>query len=239
LDRGATIITEHVSSIGARAGAVWPGARFIVLEGLDGTGKTTQVALLAAWLDALGVPHVVVREPGGTPLGEAIRELVLARPDLHVSPESELLLMLAARAALVGSVIRPALDAGKTVIADRFALSTLAYQGYGRGLDVERVRRALDAATGGLEPDLYVVLDLPLDEGLARSRRARGGPDRIEAAGKDFLRTVREAYLALAESEPRAEAVSAAGSPEEVHGRIRALIEARFPGARGRDERKR
>lgn len=214
-----------------------PGARFIVLEGIDGVGKTTQVALLSAWLDVLGAPHVVVREPGGTPVGEAIREIVLARTDLDVSPESELLLILAARAALVRDVIRPALEAGKSVLADRFALSTLAYQAYGRGLDADRVRRALDVATGGLEPDFYLVLDLPLAEGLERSRRARGGPDRIEAEGEGFRRTVRDAYLALAESEPRIEILSAHGSPEEVHGRIRGLIEARFPGTRGRDER--
>jgi dTMP kinase len=224
-----------VSSITTRPSG--PGARFIVLEGIDGVGKTTQVALLSAWLDVLGAPHVVVREPGGTPVGEAIREIVLARTDLDVSPESELLLILAARAALVRDVIRPALEAGKSVIADRFALSTLAYQAYGRGLDADRVRRALDVATGGLEPDLYLVLDLPLAEGLERSRRARGGPDRIEAEGEGFRRTVRDAYLALAESEPRIEILSAHGSPEEVHGRIRGLIEARFPGTRGRDER--
>jgi dTMP kinase len=224
-----------VSSITTRPSG--PGARFIVLEGIDGVGKTTQVALLSAWLDVLGAPHVVVREPGGTPVGEAIREIVLARTDLDVSPESELLLILAARAALVRDVIRPALEAGKSVLADRFALSTLAYQAYGRGLDADRVRRALDVATGGLEPDFYLVLDLPLAEGLERSRRARGGPDRIEAEGEGFRRTVRDAYLALAESEPRIEILSAHGSPEEVHGRIRGLIEARFPGTRGRDER--
>jgi dTMP kinase len=179
-----------------------------------------------------------VREPGGTPLGEVIREVVLRRPDLSVGPESELLLMLAARAALVRDVIRPALEAGKAVVGDRFSLSTLAYQAYGRGLDVERVRRALDVATGGLEPDLYVVLDLPLEEGLERSRRARGGPDRIESEGEGFRRKVREAYLALAESEPRVEVMSAAGSPEEVHGRLRGLIEARFPDTRRKkDER--
>lgn len=209
----------------------------MVLEGLDGVGKSTQVALLAAWLDELGLPHVVVREPGGTPLGEAIRSLVLGRPDLEVPPESELLLMLAARAALVRAVIRPALASGTTVLADRFALSTLAYQAYGRGLDVERVRRALDIATGGLEPDVYLVLDLPLAEGLERSRRARGGPDRIEAAGENFRRRVREAYLALAEAEPRVEVVNALGSPEAVHGRIRDVIEARFPFTRRGDER--
>lgn len=202
---------------------------FIVLEGIDGVGKTTQVSLLAEWLGALEVPHLMVREPGGTPLGEAIRELVLGRGEFDVSPRSELLLLLAARAALVRDVLRPALDEGKTIVGDRFALSTLAYQAYGRGIDVEQVRRALDVATDGLEPDLYVLLDLPLDEAL--ERRSTGGtdPDRIEREGEAFRVAVRDGYLALADSEPRVEVISAEGSPAEVHRRVRDLIEARFP----------
>jgi dTMP kinase len=203
--------------------------RFVVLEGIDGVGKTTQVALLAAWLDALGVPHTVVREPGGTPVGEAIREVVLGRIELDVSPESELLLILAARAAVVRDVIRPALAEGKVVLADRFALSTLAYQVHGRGLDEGGVRRAMDLATGGLVPDACLVLELALDEALERNSRAGGGPDRIEREGEAFRRTVREAYLALADSEPGVEVLSAHGTPEEVHGRIRDLLQARFP----------
>jgi dTMP kinase len=203
--------------------------QFIVLEGIDGVGKTTQVALLAEWLGAVDVAHVLVREPGGTPLGEAIRELVLGRTELDVSPRSELLLLLAARAALVRDVLRPALAAGKTVLGDRFALSTLAYQGYGRGIDVEQVRRALDVATDGLRPDLYVVLDLPLDEALVRRGSGGKAPDRIEREGEAFRVAVRDGYLALAASEPDVEVISAGGSPEEVHLRVRGLLEARFP----------
>lgn len=204
-------------------------SHFIVLEGIDGVGKTTQVALLAEWLDALEVPHLLVREPGGTPLGEAVRELVLERPELDVSPRSELLLLLAARAALVEDVVRPALEAGQSVVADRFALSTLAYQGYGRGLDVEQVRRAIEVATNGLTPDLYVLLDLP--PAKAAERRGAGGtaPDRIEQEGEPFRVAVRDGYLALAESDPRIEVISAVGSPTDVHRRIRALLQARFP----------
>ncbi len=202
---------------------------FIVLEGIDGVGKTTQVALLAEWMNALEVPHLMVREPGGTPLGEAVRELVLGRSELDVSPRSELMLLLAARAALVLDVVRPALDEGKTVVADRFALSTLAYQGYGRGIDVEQVRRAIEVATDGLRPDLYVLLDLPLEEALER-RGANGQElDRIELEGEAFRVAVRDGYLALAESEPAVEIVSAEGSPGDVHQRVRALLEARFP----------
>jgi dTMP kinase len=202
---------------------------FIVLEGIDGVGKTTQVALVQEWLDALGVPHTTVREPGGTPVGEAIRELVLSRSELDVSPRSELLLLLAARAALVRDVVRPALAKGKTVVADRFALSTLAYQAYGRGLDLEQTSRALDVATDGLQPDLYILLDLPLDESLRRSASGGKAPDRIEREGETFRAAVRNGYLALAEREPRVEVVSAEGSPGEVHRRVRGLIQARFP----------
>ncbi len=185
--------------------------------------------MLAAWLDGAGVPHLVVREPGGTPLGEALRDLLLARTDLEVGPESELLMMLAARAALVRRVVEPALEMGKVVIADRFALSTLAYQAYGRGLDPARVRPALDIATGGLRPDVYVVLDLPLEESAERRRRGAGRPDRIEREGEGFRRTVREAYLALAQVEPDVELLDARGTPEEVHARVRGVLAARLP----------
>jgi len=185
--------------------------------------------LLAAWLDASAIEHLVVREPGGTPLGEAIREVALSRTDLEVGPVSELLLMLAARAALVRDVVRPALAAGKVVIADRFSLSTLAYQAHARGLDVERVRSANDFATGGLRPDLCVVLDLPLAEAAGRRRGNASRPDRIESEGEAFRRKVREAYLALSETEPDVELLDARGAPAEVHARIRGLIAARLP----------
>jgi dTMP kinase len=187
------------------------------------------VALLAAWLESTGVPYLVVREPGGTPLGEAIREVVLTRTDLDVGPASELLLMLAARAALVRDVLRPALEAGTIVIADRFSLSTLAYQAYARGLDPERVRSTIEFATGGLRPDLYVVLDLPLSEAAGRRKVTPGRPDRIEREGEAFRRTVRDAYLELAKTEPGAELLDARGTPAEVHERIRDLIVARLP----------
>ena len=187
---------------------------------------------------------MVVREPGGTPLGEVIRELVLKRTDLDVGPASELLMMLAARAALVREVVGPALEAGKVVVADRFALSTLAYQAYGRGLDPDRVRPALDIATGGLRPDLYVVLDLPLGEAAERRRRGAGRPDRFESEGEGFRHKVRSAYLALAQAEPGVEVLDAQGTPEEVHARICGLLAARLPafvpaaadGSRGRDD---
>jgi dTMP kinase len=144
--------------------------RFIVLEGGDGVGKSTQAALLSSFMDARGIPHVLTREPGGTPVGEAIRELLLGRADFDMPAETELLLMLAARATFVRDVVRPALAEGKVVLADRFSLSTLAYQGYGRGLDLDDVREAIRIATGGLDADLYVVLDLPASNGMACNR---------------------------------------------------------------------
>ena len=203
--------------------------RFIVLEGGDGVGKTTQVALLSAWFDAIGLPHISTREPGGTPVGEAIREVVLGRRELDMPAESELLLILAARAAFVRDVVRPALADGKTVLADRFSLSTLAYQGYGRGLDLDRVRDGIRIATDGLVPDLYLVLDLSVEEGQDRQRRDRAEADRIEKEGKGFREAVRDGYLALAESETGVEVLSARGTPDEVHVRIRDRLIAGFP----------
>ncbi|MDG2283267.1 MAG: dTMP kinase [Longimicrobiales bacterium] len=206
------------------------GSLFIVLEGGDGAGKTTQVALLSAWFDALGLAHVSTREPGGTPVGEAIRSIVLAGPEMDMPAESELMLILAARAAFIRDVVRPALEDGHLVLADRFSLSTMAYQGYGRGLDLDQVREAISIATGGLSPDLYLVLDLPAAEGEERQKHDGAEPDRIEAAGRSFRDAVREAYLELAASEPGVEVVSARGTPEDVHSRIKARLAARFPG---------
>lgn len=203
--------------------------RFVVLEGGEGAGKTTQAALLAAWLEGMGVEHVLTREPGGTDVGEAIRSLVLGRTDLEVPPLSELFLILAARAAFVDKVVRPALEAGKVVVADRFALSTLAYQGYGRGLPLDRIREANAIATGGLEPDLYLVLDVGVERGAARQIEQGKAPDRMEGAGEAFLRRVREGYLELARGEPRVRVLPGGGSPEEVHRRIRGLLETEHP----------
>lgn len=192
-------------------------------------GKTTQAALLSAWMTELGVDHVLAREPGGTPVGEVIREVVLKRTDLEMPAETELLLILAARAAFVREVVQPALDAGKVVLADRFALSTLAYQGYGRGLDLDQVRQAIDLATGGLSPDLYVVLDIPADEGAHRQLKEGKVRDRIESEGVTFMERIREAYLELAETERRVQVVSSAGPAAQVHARIRDLLKASFP----------
>ena len=202
---------------------------FIVLEGGEGAGKSTQAAMLSSWMGEAGIDHVLTREPGGTKVGEAIREIVLGRHDLEMPAETELLLILAARAAFVRDVVKPALAAGKVVLADRFSLSTLAYQGFGRGLELDTIRQGVQIATGGVEPDLTIVLDIPADEGAERQRLSGVGLDRIEREGDAFLRAVREGYLSLARSEPDVALLSAAGSPEDVHRHILGLLAGRFP----------
>lgn len=199
---------------------------FLVLEGIEGSGKSTQVRLLADWLDRRGIPYLATREPGGTAVGEAIRQILLHGHDMPA--ETELLLMNAARAAFVAGVVRPALAAGKVVLADRFALSSVAYQGYGRGLPIDQVRDVCAFATGGIGPDLTIVLDVPQEIGDAR-RSSRSDADRIERAGAGFHRRVAEAYRLLPDTEAGVERVSGTGRAEEVHERIRTLLAARFP----------
>ncbi|MHB1168766.1 MAG: dTMP kinase [Longimicrobiales bacterium] len=199
---------------------------FLVLEGIEGSGKSTQARLLGEWLDAAGLPHLVTREPGGTVVGEAIRQVVLHGDD--VTPRTELLLMLASRATFVTQVVAPALAEGRIVVADRFELSTLAYQGYGRGLPLDEVRRLNAFATGGLAPDLTIVLDVPSSTGDARRAR-RGAADRIERAGAEFHDRVNEAYRLLAASEPSVVSIPADESIDAVHASIVTLLASHFP----------
>lgn len=170
-----------------------PGGRLVAFEGGEGAGKSTQAARLAKAIGAR-----LTREPGGSDLGEHIRGLLLGSPGGVIDPRAELMLMLAARAQHVSELIRPALDSGHDVVVDRFSGSSLAYQGYGRGLPVPEVEAACDLATGGLWPDLTILLDVPLEVGAARrSGRER---DRIEAEGEGFFGRVREGFLELAAS---------------------------------------
>lgn len=159
---------------------------FAVVEGPEGAGKTTLVARLAARLEAGGCAVVTVREPGGTPVAEAARRMVLSPRHDGMTHETELFLILAARADLVSRVIRPALEAGRWVLADRFALSTMAYQVHGRGLDAIAVQAANRIATRGLEPDLTIVLDVSLEVSRRRQRRRRRQPDRLEREEDGF-----------------------------------------------------
>ena len=201
---------------------------FIVLEGAEGAGKSTQAELLAEWFQELQLPFVLAREPGGTPVGEAIRKVVLDKGSLTMPSETELFLMLGARAAFVRDLVLPALEGGKVLLADRFDFSTFAYQGFGRGLELDEVRRANRLATGGLKPDLYLVLDLPVKLGLERKR---GGEvaDRIEREGSDFLSRVREGYRDLVRNDPTARLIEASGSPGAVQSSLRTVLEETFP----------
>jgi dTMP kinase len=186
---------------------------FVTLEGIDGSGKTTQAELLAK---ALGDDTVLVREPGGTPASERIRELV-ADPAVELEPAAELLLFCAARAQLVAEVIRPALDAGRDVVSDRFSDSTAAYQGAARGVSVEVAVSVNLVATGRLTPDVTVLLRIDPELAATRSR----GEDRIEREGLEFQRRVAEAYERLARSDPsRIKVVDAEGDVDEVHARV-------------------
>jgi dTMP kinase len=176
---------------------------FVTLEGPDGSGKTSQAARLGAALEAEGWDVLLLREPGGTALGERLRELLLHREDMPIDPVADALLFNAARAQLVGEVIQPALHAGKTVLCARFADSTLAYQGYGAGLDLVTLKALEAIATGGTSPDLTILLDLPAETGLNRKRRGRGALTRFESrADLAFHRRVRDGFLRLAREEP-------------------------------------
>ena len=173
-------------------------AIFIVLEGGDGSGKSTQARNLSQRLRRRSIPVLLTREPGGTPSGESIRRLLKGQRSFR--PMSELLLFEAARAQLVESVIRPGLDGGNTVICDRYTPSTVAYQGHGRGLDLAMIQQLNEMATGGLVPDLTVLLDLSPLVGL--SRRGTAGSDPFESAPQEFQSKVREGYLAQAAEAP-------------------------------------
>ena len=213
---------------GARA-AAQRGA-FITIDGPEGGGKTTQAERLAAHLRTR-LPSVhLTREPGGTWLGERIREVLLARTGsaTPTDPLTDALLFNAARRQLVREVIRPALDAGTTVVCARFADSTLAYQGYGAGVPLERLRTLASAATDGLAPDLTLLLDVPVEVGLAR--KAPGDVTRFEAEyDLDFHRRVRAGFQAIAAAEPgRVEVVDASGALDDVTAAIEAIVDQRI-----------
>ncbi|MEB3332191.1 MAG: dTMP kinase [Synechococcaceae cyanobacterium] len=218
-----------------------PG-RFLVLEGIDGCGKTTQIERLSRWLPgsglmAQGARLVVTREPGGTPLGLALRQLLLHPPDdAAPAPWAELLLYAADRAQHVEQRIRPALAAGHWVLSDRFSGSTAAYQGHGRGLDLERIAALEAIATGGLVADVTLWLDLPLE--LALARRGGRAADRIEAAGQAFLERVSAGFALLAaergwqrlEAQAPADAVTAAARQRLLRLLAPAAEAGRRPG---------
>ncbi|MDK2881757.1 MAG: dTMP kinase [Bacillota bacterium] len=198
---------------------------FITVEGIDGSGKSTQLRLLAEWLQGLGREIVITREPGGTLLGEEIRRLLLTAGPESIVPQAEFLLYAAARAQLVAQVIRPALARGALVLSDRFSDSTLAYQVAGRGLKKGWVEEVLLGATGGLRPDLTFLFDISPQEARAR----KGAADRLEKEGLEFFRLVREGYLALAHQEPERIVVLRGDlPPAEVQAEVRRYVAERL-----------
>ncbi len=204
-----------------------PG-RFITVEGIEGVGKSTQVAALARGLEARGLEVCVTREPGGTPLAERIRSLVLERGVEDLPPIAELLLMFAARAVHLGGLIEPALRAGRWVLCDRFTDATYAYQGGGRGLDPAAIASLEAWVQGARRPDLTLLLDLPVARALERARRRGTGTDRFESQRLEFFERVRRAYLERAAREPeRIVVIDAAGAPEAVARAVARAIEER------------
>ncbi|MGO1511603.1 MAG: dTMP kinase [Actinomycetales bacterium] len=197
---------------------------FVSLEGGDGAGKSTQVRLLADWLASTGREVVTTREPGGTALGREVRELILHGD--HVDPRAEALLYAADRAHHVATLVRPALERGAVVVTDRYVDSSVAYQGAARDLGPQEVRELSTWATGGLVPDVTVLLDL---DPAASAARFTGEPDRLERAGAGFHARVREEYLRIAAAEPgRVVVVDAAGEPARVHARVRDAVSGRL-----------
>jgi dTMP kinase len=209
--------------------------RFLTLEGIEGVGKTTQVARLAQAMLERGIAHVVTREPGGTPLAERIRDLVLAPGAERVPDAAELLLMFAARSVHLENWIEPSLAAGRWVICDRFTDATYAYQGAGRGLAEDAIAHLERLVQGARRPDLTLLLDVPVDLGLARARtrnsNRKGGtatPDRFERERVEFFERVRAGYLARAAAEPeRIAVIDASRSEDEVARGIIDQLEAR------------
>ena len=194
--------------------------RFIAFEGIEGSGKSTQIRLLQEWLEARGSDVLFVREPGGTPAGERIRDILLDPSLSEMSDVCEMMLFAASRAQLIHQNVRPALDAGKTVLCDRFVYSSLAYQAYARGLGRERVWTTNAPAVDSVLPDRVVLLDLSPTDAMARAR-ARGSLDRIEAESLEFHEAVRRGFLREAERDPeRFLVVPAQGQSESIHQSI-------------------
>ena len=199
---------------------------FITLEGIEGSGKSTQISHLADLLSQTGRPVLKTREPGGTATAEAIRHILLtASSHEPVTPQAEALLIFAARCQHVTHLIVPALQQGTVVLCDRFSDSTLAYQGFARGLDLQWLRTANEFATGGLTPDLTLLLDLPVSAGLARRRADRGQQNRLDREAERFHRKVRRGFLTLAAEEPtRMKIVNANRPAKQVQDEITEIV---------------
>ncbi len=194
---------------------------FITFEGADGCGKTTQIELLDKYLKENGKQTLLTREPGAKGLGTKLREILL-NYDGEVSPQCESFLFLADRAQHIDCIIRPALQEGKVVLCDRHTDSTVAYQGYGRGLDLDRINMLNDIATGGLKPDLTIVFDVDVETSMQRVGKEK---DRMESAGMEFFNKVRQGYLEIAKKEPeRVKVINSSDTIENIHKQVMELI---------------
>lgn len=200
--------------------------KFITIEGTEGVGKTTNMAFIKAWLEAKKLPYLSTREPGGTPLAEQIRELLLAPRAELVCSASELLLMFAGRAQHIDQVIEPALVGGNWILCDRFTDATYAYQGAGRNMGSDLIAKLEILVQGSLRPDLTLILDIPVEIGLKRAS-ARSDPDRFELEQVEFFERVRRGYLGIAEQEPdRCRLIDASQPLEQVQSQIVGVLEA-------------
>ncbi len=205
---------------------------FITFEGCEGCGKSTQTRLLNKRLHNYEIPTVLTQEPGGTPLGNKVRDLLKVKRDINIGPLAELFLFSSCRSQLIADVINPALNSGKVVICDRFTDSTVVYQGYGRGLDLKLIASVNEMATGGLEPDLTVLLDTVPELGL--KRKPNSADDRFEAENIAFHRKIREGYLNLAKGKPGRWLVVGPGQTIErvsdiIWEHLAPIIHSRYP----------
>ncbi|MCW8853706.1 MAG: dTMP kinase [Gammaproteobacteria bacterium] len=201
-------------------------AQFITLEGSEGVGKTSNLEYIKSLLDSSGIEYIVTREPGGTPLSEALRDMLLGSDFKGMSDDTELLLMFAARAEHVAKVIRPALEKGQWVLCDRFTDATYAYQGGGRQLDMQRIQVLEQWVLGDLRPDLTLLLDASIDIGRERAGK-RSEPDRFEQERDAFFNRVRDCYLARAGAEPdRIKVIDASGDLASVQQQVKLILDA-------------
>ncbi len=199
--------------------------RFITVEGIEGVGKSTHMAFIQQWLEVRGVKVETSREPGGTPLAEQIRDLLLSPRTENMPEMAELLMMFAARSVHLENRIRPALEQGRWLLCDRFTDATFAYQGAGRGMNTDRIAELEESVQGDLRPHLTLLLDAPVEVGLGRAR-ARGEADRFEQEAAEFFRRVRQGYLARAKADPgRVRIVNASGSLEQVQADLVGVLE--------------
>ena len=199
--------------------------KFITIEGTEGVGKTTNIEFIQHWLNRRGVEFVSTREPGGTPLAEQVRELLLTPRKEKVGDSTELLLMFAGRAQHLDQVILPALDSGTSVLCDRFTDASYAYQGFGREMDCSLITELEQIVQGDLRPDLTLILDIPVEIGLKRASE-RSAPDRFEQEQIEFFDRVRQGYLKIAEENPeRCAVIDASQSLEQVQASIEAVLE--------------